>query len=99
MLSSDPGHGVNPSLPLPTEEQIEQFESECRKRYLMSVNAAAYVDPPFDFTTAHQDAEQRAAGESMPMDGVHFFNGMCRAMLFAAVFWSAAAALGYWLWK
>lgn len=99
MLTSEPGHGVNPSLPLPTEEQIEQFESECRKRYLMSVNAAAYADPSSSFDTACQVAEQRALGGSMPRDGVQSFTGIFRAMLFAAPVWAAAVALAYWLWK
>ena len=43
MQSSEPGQGADPSLPQPTEEQIAQFESECRERYLRSVNAARYA--------------------------------------------------------
>ncbi len=93
MLSSEPGHGVNPSLPLPTEEQIEQFEAECRERYLRSVNASTHTALPSDF------AEQQVANGLGPMEEGHFVTGLCWAILFAVPVWSAALAFGYWLWK
>ena len=93
MLSSEPGQGANPSLPQPTEEQIEQFESACREHYLRSVNASTHTALPSDF------AEQPVANGLEPMEGGHFFTGLRWAILFAAPVWSAAFALGYWLWK
>ncbi len=93
MLSSEPGQGANSSLPLPTEEQIEQFESECREHYLRSVNAATHNALSSDF------AEQQVANGLEPMERGSFFIGLRWAILFAAPVWSAALAVGYWLWK